>query len=330
MWDRLLGNEWFVRLLSVALALLIYLQVTGQGTGTLSRPLPSVGVQVVGLSGDLWQDSVSPATVAVTVSGPRQTVLGLNPSLVTATVNLSGAKPGRQQYLVSVSIPSGLQLRSVTPSAVTVVTEATAAAQRTVDVTTTGTVAPGYGVISTSSNPSAVIVTGPGSEVAKVTRVIATINVDGASTPVQGSQSLQALDASGQPVPNVTVTPGQVQVTADVKLLYPTSSLPVQVQVQGQPATGYVVGKVTASPSTATVVAPQSVLSGLSGLPAAVDISGKSATVTEQVPIVQPSGVVAVQPSTVSVTVTIVPAPQPSSASSSGSSSTSLSSTSSG
>ncbi len=317
MWDRLLANRWFVWALSIALALIIYLQVTGQGNGTLNTTIPNVPVETIGLPSSLWEDSIAPSHVAVTVSGPKATVDGLNLDLVTAAVNLSGAKSGPAEYVVTVSIPSGLTLTSVSPKAVQVVTEPIVAQETPVTVETTGSAAPGYGVKNTAATPSEVVLSGPQSAVDAVASVVATIKLAGADSSVDVQSSLEAVNASAQPVSNVTLTPPTVRVIADIVQTVPDETLPVVVQTTGQPGVGYEVGQPTSQPAVVTVLAPSGVLTGLTSIQTEpLNVAGATKTITETITLLEPTGVQALQPSSVSVTVPIVHVPASSSASS--------------
>lgn len=317
MWDRLLANRWFVWALSIALALIIYLQVTGQGNGTLNTTIPNVPVETIGLPTSLWEDSIAPSHVAVTVSGSKAMVDGLNLDLVTAAVNLSGAKAGPAEYVVTVSIPSGLTLTSVSPKAVQVVTEPVVAQETPVTVETTGAAAPGYGVKNTVATPSEVVLSGPQSAVDAVSSVVATINLAGADSPLDVQSSLEAVNASAQPVSNVSLTPPTVRVVANIVQTVPDETFPVVVQTTGQPAAGYEVGQASVQPAAVTVLAPSGILAGLTSIQTEpVNVAGATKTITETVTLLEPTGVQALQPSSVTITIPIVHAPPSSSAAS--------------
>lgn len=63
---------------------------------------------------------LSPATVTVTLTGPFRRLKELKPSELLATVNAQNLKPGRHNLRVSVQVPEGLRLETLTPPTVTV------------------------------------------------------------------------------------------------------------------------------------------------------------------------------------------------------------------
>lgn len=63
---------------------------------------------------------LSPGTVTVTLTGPFRRLKELKPSELLATVNTQNLKPGRHNLRVSVQVPDGLHLESLSPANVTV------------------------------------------------------------------------------------------------------------------------------------------------------------------------------------------------------------------
>lgn len=59
-----------------------------------------------------------PAAITVTLTGPFRRLKDLKPSELLATVNTQNLKPGRHNLRVSVQLPEGLQLESLSPQTI--------------------------------------------------------------------------------------------------------------------------------------------------------------------------------------------------------------------
>lgn len=299
--DKLLQNEIFARLLALALAILIYIQVSGGGA--VQRTVTGIPVQVAGLPSGLWVDSISPKTVALTVSGSASTINDLAAGGLQASVDLTAASVGKSQYYVLAHVPIGLQGIKATPADVTIVVEKLGQVNTNVVPNVRGVVPAGYGVGVPSVTPKLVTLTGPESALAQVDQTVVTVDVQSKIATVTASRSPVALDKNGQEVPNVTILPPQVTVTVPIAAL-PGLQASVQPQVSGRPASGYTLGDVTASPASVEVTGAGGRVTQVQTQPLSVE--GLTATVHESEPVILPPGATSVQPSTVEVTATIV------------------------
>jgi YbbR domain-containing protein len=309
--DKWLENDTVVKIISVVLALVIWLQASNAasvGTET-QRTVHGVAVSWRNLPTGLAVESVSPSVVDVEVRGGNQQVLNLDSSSLGAVVNLSDAKAGRVQYFLDTVVPPGVEALQTSPQSVTVVLEPVIDRAKAVTVQVVGTPAAGYQAAAGASAPAEVLVHGPQSDVDRVVAVVASASVGGATGDQVATVTPQALDSSGKPVPNVTLVPAQVQVTVPVRQAVATRTLPVSVTLQGQPASGYVVAGTAATPSSVTVSGAGKALAALTQVATApVAIAGAKADVTTTAALVLPDGVTSVEPVQVSVVVRIAAA----------------------
>lgn len=110
-------------ILALILAFALWAWVTSEQDPEISKVLPAVpvvatnvpeGFVVVGTLG----------TVEIRLQGPRSRINALEEGDVRATVDLSDIEePGLHQVRVSVDVPSGVRVRSVQPSHITVQVE---------------------------------------------------------------------------------------------------------------------------------------------------------------------------------------------------------------
>ncbi len=303
--DRLLGNELFLRLLSLALAVLIYLQVVGQPTaGNVQRTLVGVPVRAVGLPSALAVRSIRPASVAVTVSGSAKVINELNPLRVLASVDLTEAVAGTAAYYVQVSVPPGVQPLSATPADVQVTAQPIIERESPVDIHVTGTPASGFGVTGPVAPANLVVaLRGPASNVDQVNQVVASVSVEGARAAVTSQVTLQAEDRTGAVVADVLVVPASISVTVPVGPVQPQKAVLVDPNLQGIPAPGYRLVSITVTPPAVEVLAPAGTLSGVGSVTTQpVALSGSKGNVEATVLVVEPPGVTAVDPTSVQVT----------------------------
>lgn len=120
MLDRLLANDWVLRILSLLLAVGIWAQVTLGLNPTVVRQFTNLPVTVQN-TGSL-RVSISPSTVSVEIKGPAQVVDAVQPGAIRVYVSSPFAAPGRYQVAVRVSAPiAGTEVIAVQPAQATVV-----------------------------------------------------------------------------------------------------------------------------------------------------------------------------------------------------------------
>lgn len=309
--DRLLQNEIFVRLLALALAVLIYLQVVAQpANGNVQRTIVGVPIRMVSLPSDVAVATTHPTTVAITVSGSAKVVNSLNPGSVVASVDMAAARIGTGAYYVQVSVPPGVQPLEATPADVNVTVEAVIERETAVQVQVTGTAAKGFGPSGAAAASSQIVVLrGAADAVNQVVRTVATVDITGADATVSQQVSPVAEAQNGQAVTGVQVVPSTVGVTVPIGPLTSGRTVAVVPDVTGQPAAGYTVVGTQAVPAQVDLLGPPSDLSSLAHVTTqAVSIQGDKASVTVPALVVEPPGVTAVTPSDVQVQVQIAKA----------------------
>ncbi|MCL8207332.1 MAG: hypothetical protein K6V97_04560 [Actinomycetia bacterium] len=300
MMDRLLENDTILKILSLLVAIAVWVQVNMSLPQTVDRRLGPVPLAwTLPPHSRLVVLSIRPAEVTVQIQGPTS---AMGPNVTAdAWVDLSKlTRPGTYSEPVVASVPTGTRLVAVTPGHVLVTVDTEVSRKLPVTLTTTGHPPPGYGVARTSTATSSVTVSGPSQYVDQVAAVVGRVNVSHATGPFTAQVLLFPVNRRGQTVGHVELSPELV--SADVQVAA-ERTLPVVVSYRGTPAAGYTVGTIDVKPTTVTVYGPTSALAGLDHLVTQpVDINGATGTVTATVALAAPSGVTL---STGSVTVTI-------------------------
>ncbi len=310
--DKLLYNEWFIRLLAVALAVLIYVQVVSQPGGVVQRAL-STPVEATALSSSLAVRAIVPSVVTVVVRGGAGTIQQLRDSEVQAVIDLAHARVGRRPYDVQVTVPRGVQLVGVTPLQVAVEVEPVIERTVAVSVVTSGKPAAGFAVGQPTVTQSQVVLRGAASAVDAVTSVVARVSIAGATAAVTAQATLLPLDPGGRPVPGVLTVPSSVGVTVPVAQVVPTKRVPVVAVLEGHPAQGFGTGRPVVTPDRVTVLAPAAALARIQSVQTApIPVAGVRTTVRADVMLRDPAGALAVEPASARVVVPVLaghPAP---------------------
>ncbi|HEY8487949.1 MAG TPA: CdaR family protein [Thermaerobacter sp.] len=314
--ERLFENETRLKILSVILAIILWFGVMSSQNPDQARTVYDVEVVPEGLDPGLAVLSLEPHAVDVTLSGPQEFLEDLSGRDARVTVDVSGVGPGEATRPVTV-IPARGRLRvvRVSPQYVTVRIEQRMEKTVPVELQLNGEPAPDYIIENPAVSVEQVTVSGARSLVERVARVVASVPVGGIQSTIAHSVTLVPVDASGRPVeaayPQALVLePLTVQVTVPVVFM-PRKTVPVQARLAGTPAEGFEIGNITIEPAEVTVRAREErLLQDLEFLQTEpVDIGGLDETVTREVPLAVPEGIVlAGGPRAVRVTVEIRPA----------------------
>jgi YbbR domain-containing protein len=188
------GNAW-LKLLSLTLALLLWMVVSGEETVERGLRVPLELTQVpsgLELLGDV------PATVDVRVRGGSGTLSRIGAGDLVAVLDLRTAQTGRRLFPLTpdqVRVPFGVEIVQVLPSAVTMAFERSSSREVPVAPAIDGRPAPGFVVGPLLAEPARVEVIGPESAVERATEVVTEpVSITGASAPVRQSVILGLLD----------------------------------------------------------------------------------------------------------------------------------------
>lgn len=179
-------RHFWLRLLSVALAVLLWMVVSGEEMVERGLRVP-LELQQVPAGLELLGDV--PATVDVRVRGASGTLGRVGPGDVVAVLDIHGAQAGRRLFPLApdqVRTPFGVEVVQVTPSAIAMAFEASASRQVPVVPAVDGRPAPGYVIGPRTADPPSVDVIGPESAVKRATEVLTEpVSVAGARDQVR-------------------------------------------------------------------------------------------------------------------------------------------------
>ncbi|MBX5467347.1 MAG: hypothetical protein K6U14_07640 [Firmicutes bacterium] len=310
--DRLFENDTLLKILSVLVAIALWVQVTLTNQKDANRNFGPVALEWTPPGAkNLDVASLQPNAVEIQIKGPPQVVAGASLRSFAAWVDLSHiTKPGTYSLPVVASVPSDTSLVSVSPSQIRVVLDQIGSRTLPVQVEAVGTVPNAYQLDAIVPSVRSAVVSGPTNDLDRVRRLVAELPVQGRTQSFAEEVILVPLDAHGEAVSHLAIDPPMI--TANVKIAPkpPQATVGVVVQLTGHPANGYHVTGITVTPGKITITGTVASLKGVTSVNTApIDIGGATADVTRTVPVQLPAGVTAVGADTVTATVGIARGP---------------------
>ena len=286
----------FRALASLALAFLLWAWVTTQRDPPETRVFADLTLAEPTLPEPLQIAGELP-TVTIEVLGPRSVMdrvsrAGLRPVLDVSQITA----PGTYNAEVDVDLPAAARVTNITPSRIALVVDETASRTMHLDVQQAPLEDPTRRVGEIEPAVSEVTVSGPRRLVDNVTRVILPVDIGDRTDDFTVDFVPVALDAAGQPIPEVAILPSRVSTAVEVDQR--GRSVPVLVQTIGNPAQGYEIVGSVANPATVLLDGPDEALANiLSVVTTPIDIEGATDTVNVRTALqALPEGVRVVNP----------------------------------
>jgi len=213
MLRRIFIEDWSLKLLSLAIAIVLWLLVTGQNqpvTAHVNVQLNFIRPQSLEISND------PPRTVDVMLTGSRNKLDDLTSLDLVATVDISDQRAGERVLRLAdkaqVTLPQGIKIDGFQPSAIPIRLEEILERQVEVEPKLEGKPADGFEVYSVYPSKGSVAVRGPASRVNALQKV-ATESVWLAGHNQSFTQPNVALDV---PDPKVDLLEPMVNVTVEI------------------------------------------------------------------------------------------------------------------
>jgi YbbR domain-containing protein len=251
-----LVRNWHLKLGALALATVLYTGFVYSGSFTEQT---FTGVPVRGLN---QPDSTYPLTQNLGTVDVRYRLSADAVSRVTAdsfavTVDLSkydmDQAPAPQALAIDVRpLANGLTVLSYSPT--TVAVQIDRIGQKEVPVVVDrGEVPDGLAIGTPRVSASTAVATGPESQLSRVERAVARVQIFTSGIDVHRQVDLVALDIDGRTVELVELNPGTVTVDIDVRTVETSKTVPVRPVLSGSVADGYEITGVQARPTVVTL-----------------------------------------------------------------------------
>ena len=303
-----LVHNWPLKLAAVFLAALLYgvLVVTQstQARNDLRIPIVRTNEQA-----EVILLSPLPDVTQVRFFIPDGSGIRVDSSSFEATVDLSQADTNARDSIVAVNVRAlddRIRVLDFAPRRVVVRVEKLEEI-RNVPVVVPRLADPsGFDIRAPEVTPMTVTVRGPASEVRRVVRVEAQIQIDPSGLDFDRDVPLIPVDVLGEPISPADVEPTTARVRVLVFTNGQTRSIPVVANVTGTPAPGFEIDSVNVSPLVMPVEGDQDDLVALPRLDTEqISVNGATSTIDRTVELALPAGVRAVAGSTVRVVITL-------------------------
>lgn len=253
---RWLTDNLGALLLAFILALVVWVSAVITADPNEQHTSRAVEIEILGQDPDLLLVDEIPNQARLTLEAPRSIWDRLNsdPTLIKAWIDLSGLPAGEHEIEVKSSVnASPVRSVQIDPERIRLTLEPLLSRTLPVQAVVTGGLPFGYQRGEPSIEPQEVTISGPQSQVNRVSTARILLSVAGASESINQRYNVELLDEEGLPVPNVNVSPAEVDVSLPIRLLGGFKNAAVKVVTKGQVADGYRLTSITVSPPTVTL-----------------------------------------------------------------------------
>jgi YbbR domain-containing protein len=299
---------------ALALSIAVWISAVTSADPDETRKLPyPVTIQKIGQSSDLVLGSTIPEQVEITLRAPRSVweLLEANPQLVSAILDFSTLSAGEHTSELQIQINARpVQIITVTPSTVTFNLEPLERKILEVDLNLVGEVAIGYQIGEANLEPVQVTVSGPQSKIEQVVRARVSVEVNGIRENLDQVSNIELLDAEGQIIEGLNVSPSSINVLLPVSQQGGYRDVAVKITIVGRVASGYRLTDLSVFPPVITVFSTNPDL--VSNLPGVIetqplDLQNAQDDITTRLSLVLPEGVSIIGEQTVLVQAGVLP-----------------------
>ncbi|MDR7002815.1 CdaR family protein [Neobacillus niacini] len=311
--DKLMDNRWFIKILALVLAVLLYSSVPHTGNSKFTdvnvpgeqttETLSDVPVKVYYDTENLVVSGI-PNTVKVKLQGP---VTHIQNAKVLRNfevyVDLTNAKIGHQTVKLKIKGLSDKLKATIKPSRVNVSIQEKITQEYNVDTEFNhNLLQEGFAAGQPVVEPNKVKITGAKNLIDRISYVKATLNVkDQINQTITQEANVQVLDRDLNKL-DVEVDPGTVKVTIPVKDI--SKKVPIDIKQIGTPPSGVTIDSITLDKPEAVIIGSEHALKN-AHVRVEVDVSKIDDNTTLDLPVIISNGITKVSPDMVKATIAV-------------------------
>ena len=301
-------------IIAFVLAIAVWIMAVTSSDPSVENVYPNrVPIEVVGQASNTVINTNLIEDVSITLRAPTSiwNTLLQEKAPVRAFIDLSGLGVGSHTVPVQVQIGiKPMEILTFSPRSVTLEIEPLMTRTMDIRIIFQGSLPVGYEAQEPILSETSVTVSGAQSLVENVAEVRAVIKLTDVKTNIDQSVQLAAVNASGQSVTGVSISPDKVNYTQAVAERGGYRNVVVKVVTSGQVMNGYKLTNLSVFPPTVTVYATDPLI--IDALPGYVetmpiDLSEKNADFEQRVSLNLPVGVQTLEVGLVTVNVGIAP-----------------------
>jgi YbbR domain-containing protein len=296
------------------LAVAVWVMAVNSSDPSVEKIYPNkVPIEVIGQSPDMVINTTLAENILITLRAPNSIwdKLLVEKAPVRAFIDLAGMGVGAHTVPVQIQIGTKpVEIISYNPRSVTLEIEPLMTEDMDVRVIYQGSLPVGFQAEEPVLSQTKVAISGAESSVKSVFEVRALVKLTDVKASIHQSIQLLAVNANGQVVSGVSISPEKVDYNQEVAERGGYRNVVVKVVTTGLVPTGYKLSNLSVFPPTITVFSSDPVL--VDNLPGfietlPIDLSGKNSDFEQRIALDLPTGIQAIESDQVQVTVGITP-----------------------
>lgn len=230
--------------------------------------------------------------VTMKVRAPRALMATVHEADFKAVIDLSGTTEGEYDEKIKTVIPQGFELIGMSDDTVHVNMESLIAHGVPVDIAVSGKAAQGMELSEIKPSQHYVNVYGPRHLVDSVVKAAGRIRLTDNNSDFTMRVKLTAVAADGENINNLSVLPGELDVTVQLVPGEGKKIVPVKPVVSGILPEGYTLGDITAQPVQIEITGSNKILTDIKSIDTApVSLQGVTTTLDKDVELSLPEGI---------------------------------------
>jgi YbbR domain-containing protein len=311
--DKLMDNPWFIKILAILLAILLYSVVPNSGgkTNEINVPGENTTETIADIPVKAYYDTENlvvtgiPDVVEVTLEGPMPHVQSAKAlKNFEVFVDITNAEIGNQKVTFEVSGLSDKLKATIKPNSITVAVQEKVTTEFMVEAEfDNDLIKEGYSAGQPAVKPNKVKITGAKDVVDRITYVKAALEGrDLLDSTVTKEAYVQVLDKELNKL-DVVVEPETVEVTIPIKSN--TKTVPINIIEKGNPPEGLTIESIKLDVAEAVISGDEDTLKETDSVRVEVDVSKITENTTLSLPVIISNGITKVNPEMVEVKVVV-------------------------
>ncbi|MDQ0300318.1 YbbR domain-containing protein [Salibacterium salarium] len=313
--DRLFNNHWFVRLVSLLIAIMLYTMVNMDNVSNQPGVLPdneessymlnNVDVQVY-YNEDEYEIVDMDETVNVELTGPQTSIMLFQLSRPSFEVYADLEDQGEGSHNVRLQhrdFPADLDV-SISPriSSIELQEQKTISYPVDVQVLNEEDIEEGYNLGEAEVSPGEVDIKAPQATHEQIDTVRTSVDVAGADERVEAEADVIAYDSAGNEV-DISTQPESVSV--EIPIDSPNVQVPISLSREGTLSDNLSIVSLNVEETEASIYGPLDVINEINSVEAVLDLSEIEENGTMEIPVNSPEGIDRVEPETIEVEVEV-------------------------
>lgn len=277
-----------LKILAVLFSAILWLIVVNINDPVISVPFYGIPVEIkneesITNQGKIYEVVNGTDTIDVIVKANRSIADSLGRDNIKATADLEDLTLMDTVAIQLSSNKSNDKLESITSTteSLKLNIENMQKSQLVVNCETVGEPESGYMIGNITTDQNLVRLSGPESAISKVSKAVASINVEGMTSDISSAVDLKLYDEEGNIIDTNSIKTNISSVNVNVEILA-KATVPLTYTTLGVPAEGYLVsGNITSTPGTVVIAGKKSVIDTINSIEITdINVTGQSSNMT--------------------------------------------------